>query len=201
MIRHWTRQFALLLAGVLLLPAVRAPGDQESAAHFRLPDLTGREVELFRPEENKATVFLFVATDCPVSNRYAPEARRLFEEFAPRHVAFWLVYADRKESTEAIRRHIQEFNYAVGVVRDPEHRLVKMTGARVTPEAVVFVSSDSGPQMVYRGRIDNRYVDFGKTRPAPTTHDLEEVLREVLAGKPLTLQTTRAIGCFIPKLQ
>ena len=201
MIRDWTRQFVFLLAGVLLLPTVRVPAAQESAAHFRLPNLMGQEVEVFRPGEDRAAVFIFVATDCPISNRYAPEVRRLYQEFSSRHVAFYLVYADRKETAEAIRHHLEEFKYPLGVLRDPEHRLVEMTGAQVTPEAVVFVPGDSGPRMVYRGRIDDLYVAFGKARRAPTTHDLEDVLKEVLAGKPLTLQTTRAIGCFIPKLQ
>ena len=200
MIRHWTRQSALLLASVLLLPAIPVPGAQESAARLRLPNLAGQEVEVFPPGEDKAAVFIFVATDCPISNRYAPEVRRLYEKFASRHVAFYLVYAGRKETVEAIRHHLEAFKYPLGVLRDPEHRLLEMTGAEVTPEAVVFALADSSPRMVYRGRIDNLYVDFGKSRRAPTTHDLEDVLNKVLAGKPLTLQTTRAIGCFIPKL-
>ncbi|MBI1940440.1 MAG: redoxin domain-containing protein [Acidobacteria bacterium] len=199
--RQWRGRFGFSAAGILLLLILTRSGAEEFPAQFRLPDLEGNEVEVFRPDEGKAAVFLFVATDCPISNRYAPEVRRLYEEFASRHVTFWLVYADGKESAEGVRRHLQEFQYPLGVVRDPEHRLVKMTGARVTPEAVVFVPGDSGPRMVYRGRIDDRYVEFGKTRPAPTTHDLEEVLKAIVEGKPLTLQTTRAIGCLIPKLQ
>jgi peroxiredoxin len=187
-----------LVALVLAAPVLG--GNKDTPQQLRLPDLAGREVELFRPRGDKATVFVFVATDCPISNRYAPEVRRLFEKFASRHVAFWLVYADRNETVEAIRRHIQDFKYPLGVVRDSDHALVKMTGVRVTPEVAVFVPGDSTAQMVYRGRIDDRYVDFGKTRPAPTTHDLEQVLAAILEGRPVTPQTTRAIGCFIPKL-
>jgi hypothetical protein len=55
--------------------------------------------------------------------------------------------------------------------------------------------------MVYRGRIDDRYVDFGKTRPAPTNRDLERVLEAILAGKSLSSETTPAVGCFIPDLK
>jgi hypothetical protein len=39
-------------------------------------------------------VLVFVRTDCPISNRYAPELRRLQDRFAPRGMAFWLVYPD-----------------------------------------------------------------------------------------------------------
>jgi len=76
-----------------------------------------------------------------------------------------------------------------------------MTGVQVTPEVVVFVPGRTGQKMVYRGRIDDWYVDFGKARPAPTTHDLEQVLQEIVAGRQVTPETTHAIGCFIADLK
>jgi hypothetical protein len=146
----------------------------------------------------KATVFVFIRTDCPISNRYAPEVRRLNEKFANTGVKFWLVYPDPGESTDVIRHHVKEYHYRLSALRDPEHKLVKITGAQVTPEAAVFLANG---RMVYRGRIDNRYVAFGKTRPSPTARDLEQVLQDILEGKQVTSKTTTAIGCFIPDLQ
>jgi hypothetical protein len=72
-----------------------------------------------------------------------------------------------------------------------------MTGARVTPEVAVF---RPGGRIVYRGRIDDRYVAFGKMRQVPTTRDLEHVLNALLEGKQVANATTVAIGCFIPEL-
>jgi hypothetical protein len=54
--------------------------------------------------------------------------------------------------------------------------------------------------MLYRGRIDDRYVEFGKDRPQPTVRDLERSLEAVLGGKPVPVAKTRAIGCFIADL-
>ena len=56
-------------------------------------------------------------------------------------------------------------------------------------------------KMTYRGRIDDRYVAFGKTRPAPRVHDLEQAIVETLAGKPVTRPRSRAVGCYIPDLR
>ena len=58
-----------------------------------------------------------------------------------------------------------------------------------------------GWRRVYRGRIDDRYVDFGKYRPAPERHDLAEALDSVLAGKPVKIQQTKSIGCAIADLR
>jgi hypothetical protein len=54
-------------------------------------------------------------------------------------------------------------------------------------------------ELLYRGRIDDRYVDFGKRRPEPMTHDLREALEAILAGRPVARPRTEPIGCDIPK--
>jgi peroxiredoxin len=189
--------FPLSVAAILLV-AVAVCADEPAANDLRLPDLDGRQIEPLRAKAAKAIVFIFIRTDCPLSNRYAPEVRRLDNKFAKSGVRFWLVYPDPGESGEIIRNHIKEYEYRLKALRDPEHKLVKITGAQVTPEAAVFLP---GGRMVYRGRIDDRYVALGKARPAPTTRDLEQVLEAILEGKQVTNKTTAAIGCFIPDLR
>jgi hypothetical protein len=114
--------------------------------------------------------------------------------FAPKGVLFWLVYPNPADSPAAIRDHLKAFGYPMRALRDPRHELVELTKATVTPEAAVF---NVAGRIVYRGRIDDRYVDFGVQRPAPTRHDLEDALTAVLAGKPVLHPTTQALGCFI----
>lgn len=188
----------LQFATVALLAAGAALSGQTTTEHLRLTDLGGRSVNPLRATNSKATVFLFVRSDCPISNRYAPEVRRLYEKFAARGVGFWLIYPDPKEAPAAIRRHLGEYEYPIGALRDPSHSLVALTGAKVTPEAAVFV--DRG-KMVYHGRIDDLYVDFGKARRAPTVHDLEQALEAIFAGKPVREASAPAVGCFISDLK
>jgi hypothetical protein len=59
---------------------------------------------------------------------------------------------------------------------------------------------DPSGKMVYRGRIDDRYLTFGKDRPQPTVRDLERSLEAVLAGKPVPVPRTQAIGCILSDL-
>lgn len=188
----------LQFGAVALLAAGAALDGQTAVEHLRLLDLSGRPVNPLQATNSKATVFLFIRADCPISNRYAPEVRRLYEKFAPQGVSFWLVYPDPNEAPAAIRQHLKEFEYPVGALRDPSHSLVTLTGAKVTPEAAVFVGAG---KMVYHGRIDDLYVDFGKARRAPTTHDLEQVLEAILAGKPVHEASAPAVGCFISDLK
>jgi thiol-disulfide isomerase/thioredoxin len=141
------------------------------------------------------TVYVFTTTDCPISNRYAPEIQRLSAKFASK-VRFVLVYPVPADSPALISEHKKKFAYALESVRDADQKLVKMTGVSVTPEAALM----KGSQLLYRGRIDDRYVDFGKDRQKPTRHDLEDALTAVMSGKQIAVKETQAIGCILSDL-
>ncbi len=160
-------------------------------------DLAGNPVD---PFANRApvAVLLFVQTDCPISNRYAPTIARLHARFQPQGVAFYLVYPDRREDADAIRRHREEYDLPGQALRDVQHALVDRVGARVTPEAVVLGERGN---IVYRGRIDDRYMALDQMRPQPTRNDLANALATALAGRPPDPSATEAIGCFIADLQ
>jgi len=154
-------------------------------------------VNPFTKTESKAIVLIFVVNDCPISNRYAPEIRRLSSAFSAQGVVFFIVHPDPDETPAAIRAHAEQYQYSMPILRDPKHVLVKRAGASVTPEAAVFLPNG---QLAYSGRIDNRYADFGKERPAASKHDLEEVLDRVLKGARIGAATrTKAVGCYIPE--
>ncbi len=205
----WKRR--VIIASIALMIVFAASDLEVFAASpsspLQLFDLDGKKVNPLAANNNKATVFVFVRTDCPISNRYAPVLRAIHRQYSTQGVAFWLVYVDPRQEAKAIEQHLREYDYGFGALRDPKHELARLTGAQVTPEAAVFVpgksanTSEPSPRMVYRGRIDDQYVAFGVTRPAATTHDLEDVLKKVLQGQPLKETTTRAVGCFISDLQ
>jgi hypothetical protein len=191
-----------VISGLLLAGCDRdSTATHASTRPAAAPELLGQlEIVNSNPvgDQYKLTVCLFARTDCPISNSYAPEVRRIHEKFAPRSVGFFLVYADPDENRETILKHLKEYSYPFPALRDPKHELVKLTGAKVTPEAAVF---DKDGKLLYRGRIDDRYVDFGKARAAPTQKDLEIALEAILAGKPAPPPGGTAIGCMIPNLK
>ncbi len=141
-----------------------------------------------------AYVLLFVRTDCPITNRYAPELQRISAEFAAQHIPFWLVYPDRTETVSSIRKHIEQYKLPGSPLLDADHKLVARAHASVAPEAAVF---DSSGKLVYHGRIDNRWVDVGRSRPAATVHDLEDAINATLGRMPVAEPQTRAVGCSL----
>jgi hypothetical protein len=166
-----------------------------SAQHSALA-LDGTAADPFQKSAGKIVVLVFVRTDCPISNRYAPT----IQDISARHqdkAAFWLVYPDKSESAEKIIQHEREYSYKLPALRDPQHALVKLAQARVTPEVAVF---DPSRHLMYHGRIDDRYRDFGRARRAPTTHELEDAIRAVLDGHAPP-PSAPGVGCFISDLE
>jgi hypothetical protein len=160
-------------------------------------DLDGKAVDPFATAA-KVRVFIFVRTDCPVSNRYAPELKRLNDEFARRGAAFSLVYADPAQTSEGIRQHIDEYKFPGTVIRDPGHSLVRLAKVTITPEAAVFSSTG---KLLYHGRIDNRYIELGKAMPSPTRRDLEDAIAAALDGRPQPEASAPAVGCYLADVE
>ncbi len=160
-------------------------------------DLTGKQVDPFASRA-RARVFLFVRTDCPITNRYAPELKRISKEFAQQKVDFWMVYPDATQTPASIREHMKEYAFPGAPLLDPSHELVKRAHATVAPEAAVF---DGAGKLLYHGRIDDRYVEIGTARRTAQTHDLENAIAAVLAGKPVAQPETRAVGCALADVE
>ena len=168
-----------------------------AAAPPRVHDLDGNLVDVLTGDGAKAVVLLFVAVDCPISNRYAPELERLERELAPRGVSFFLVYPEPSLEVETARRHTTDFSLRFPALLDREHELVEHTGVEVVPEAAVLGRDGA---VLYRGRIDDRWVDIGTRRPRATTHDLEAAIVAILAGEAPRAASGRAVGCYIEPL-
>ncbi len=191
MLRGNLRQQAVLAAMILLAcPALLRA--QQTAL-----DLEGRQASPFADHSSKVVVLVFLRRDCPVSGRYAPSIQQLSQRYAD-SASFWLVYPDKSDSPEAIRKSVAEYGYRLPVLRDPEHTLVKLGRVQITPEVAVF---DRNHRLVYDGRIDDWYIDLTRARAAPTTHELEDAIHAALAGQSVAHNEVRGVGCYISDLE
>jgi len=166
-------------------------------AQQNVVDLDGRSVSPFAANSAKVVVLVFLRRDCPVSGRYAPVIQQISKRYSG-SASFWLVYPDKSETPQAIRKSVAEFGYRLPVLRDPDHVLVKLGHVQITPEVAVF---DRNHQLMYDGRIDNWYVDLSRARPSPTTHELEDAIRASTAGGAVAPKEVRGVGCYIADLE
>ena len=157
-------------------------------------DIDGRVHRPFDPAGH-VSVLLFVTSDCPISNAYAPEIQSLCQASVARGFRCLLLYEDPGIAASGVRAHRQAYRYArIAAAVDPRGAIAARGGASITPEALVI---DRSGTIRYRGRIDNLYADLGRRRPAATVHDLRDAIDAVLAGRQVSTPRTEALGCYI----
>jgi hypothetical protein len=177
-------RLALLALGAILHPAVV------------VRDVDGVSRTPLKVEKGQVSALIFVTNDCPISNYYSREIRRICDEYAPRGLQCTLVYTDPTLKDTAAAQHARDYGHGnYPKVVDRHRALVEAVGATVTPEVVVIRSDES---IAYRGRIDNYYADLTKPRAQVTEHDWRDALDSVLAGKAVAKPEVPAVGCYIP---
>lgn len=162
---------------------------------FNLLDAAGQRHTAQEWKGARAVVLFFLATECPISSRYAPEINRIVAGFTSRHVVFYGVHSDPGIEAPAVLRYARDFSLNFPVLMDPNQELAAGTGVSVTPTAVIL--SPEG-ELLYRGRIDDRYLDYGKYREANIQPDLRLALEAALAGRKIEPPRTKPIGCALP---
>jgi len=178
---------AALALGTILHPSVS------------LRDTDGIVREPLKVEKGHAAALFFITQDCPISNYYAHEIRRICEDNSKRGLSCALVYVDPTLTDEQVNKHAQDYGHGVYPrIVDRNHDLVKATGADITPTAILI---GPGETIAYRGRIDNFYAALGKPRRMVTEHDLRDAIGSVFDGKPVAKPEAPPIGCYIPDLK
>ncbi len=141
---------------------------------------------------SRIRVEVFLATECPISNRYVPELNRIAGLYQPKGVEMIGYFPERGLAQARLDRWQQDFAPAFPVRRDELAKQARKAGATLTPEVAIF-----GEKLIYRGRIDDRYVSWGKSRREPSRRDLIETLELLIGGKPVSPRFTKTWGCYI----
>ena len=201
--KGWLRRFfvwAIILTGAMHCSARQASSNSQPSLLGELQgqkfsDCYGKIHSAADWSDKRALVFIFLAIDCPVSNRYSPELNSIYSDYAQQGIAIYGVHSDDSVTEGEARAHAREYSLNFPVLLDPSFSLAKLLGAKMTPEAVVL--SRAGVPL-YRGRIDNLYISFGQMRAEPTVKDLRTVLDNIVNGKSQPYRFNAPVGCFIP---
>ncbi|MBI4548655.1 MAG: thioredoxin family protein [Ignavibacteriae bacterium] len=188
-----------LIVLTLLLPLLAFAGELkylrigEEVPSFTLKNVDGKTYTLDSiKKQNKFTVLMYIATECPVSNAYNERMVKLYDTFLKRGVAFVGINSNKQETVDAIATHSKKNSFQFPVLKDEKNIIADAYGAQVTPE--VFVINPQG-KLLYHGRIDDH-----RNPTKVTSNDLTDALEKLLAGKELTLTEPRAFGCTIKRV-
>ncbi len=144
----------------------------------------------------KATVIIFLSTECPISNGYLTTINRLAADFQSRGVNVVGINPNEGCSLRDMAVHRKEFEITFPVLKDAGAVVADELKATHCPEVLVL---DERAEIRYRGRIDDRYTKRGGAAGDVQRHDLMIALQEVLDGKMVTMKSTKVTGCPIAR--
>ena len=144
----------------------------------------------------KATVLVFLSTECPISNGYLSTINRLASDYQPKGVNVVGINSNEGCSLRDMASHKKEFAISFPVLKDAGAIVADELKATHCPEALIL---DDLGKIRYRGRIDDRYAKRGGAAGDVQRQDLLIALQEVLDGKPVTVETTKVTGCPIAR--
>lgn len=191
------RNHAVLLAFVLgISPATADPprvGYPVEA--FSLKTSDGKTFSPAEFKNAKATVVVFLGTECPINNAYLPRLAELHKKYAGQGVQFFGINSNRHDTAENVANHAKKNAMPFSVLKDDGHTAADRFKAERTPEAFVV---DATGKVVYRGRIDDQ-IGYRYRRPAASKNELADAVDDVLAGKAVRVAVTDVEGCFISR--
>lgn len=143
--------------------------------------------------KHKACLLYFFSNTCPVAQRYTGVLLELEKVYAPQGVQFVAVNASPADSIMDMAQYGLDYGITFPIVKDTHGDVSRALGITRTPEVALL---DADHRLVYRGRIDDQF-RLGGVRPSATRDDLKVALDEMLAGKPVSVPTTKSEGCSL----
>lgn len=175
------------------------------APGFSLPGTDGKTYSLASFSEADVLVIVFTCDHCPTAQAYEDRVIQLTKDYESKKVSVVAImpndptsinldelgYTDMGDSFEEMKLRAKEKKFNFPYLYDGENEKVSLAyGPIATPHVFIF---DSKRILRYSGRID----DMEKPTKTPTKQDARNAIDELLAGKTVSVPTTKVFGCSI----
>ncbi len=164
---------------------------------FQLRDYLGAEHALDDWRDKQAVVVVFTGAECPLAKLYGPRLAELAERFKPRGVQFVAIDSNQQDTLAEIAHYARVHKISFPVLKDAGNRVADQFGAIRTPEAFLL---DKERVVRYWGAIDDQY-GVGYARAQVQQDYLGSAIEELLSGKPISTPVTKAVGCYIGRVE
>lgn len=177
------------------LPENRQVGQR--LANFTLKDAsTAKPTSLYSYRGKRAVVLVFLGTDCPVANLYAPRLAELNKAFRDRGVQFLGINSNAHDTPQQVAAHAKEHTLDFPVLKDEGNVVADAALIERTPEVLVL---DGLAMIRYRGAIDDQYGQ-GTRKPTPDHNFLRDALEEIVTGGRVKPTSTPVAGCLLDRV-
>lgn len=185
------RYIAILIGFVFFINSCKNNNGSES---INLETVSGKKFSLKELKNKKAAVFVFLSSQCPLSQAYAKEISAIEKKYAPFNIVFYSVFPPENNSLNEISEFKNKYGLKTECLADPEKKLTLLLKATTTPQAIILSPSE---EILYSGRIDDWAATLSDKRPLIRSHDLDDALNSVVNNREIKIKNTAPVGCLI----
>ena len=162
---------------------------------FDLPGSDGRRHNFADVKGRNGTLVFFTCNHCPYVVGSEDRMKALFDRLEYQGVSMVAIHSNETkdhptDTFEAVIARMKEKGFRWRSLHDAEQFVARAYGAERTPHYFLFGQDG---KLVYSGRQDNSPRDASKAE----THELDDAIADMLAGRPVAVPRTDAIGCNI----
>jgi peroxiredoxin len=169
------------------------PGDK--AINFKLVSTKGKEYSLADFDKYKYLVIFFTCNHCPYVIGSDEVTRATAEKYLKEGVGFVGINSNSEntypeDSYSNMIKRMEAYKFPWAYLYDKDQSVARAYGALRTPHFYVF---NEKRILVYTGRG----VDSPRDTSRMTINNLDQALKELTSGKPVTIPVTNPIGCNV----
>ncbi|MDP1726813.1 MAG: thioredoxin family protein, partial [Bacteroidota bacterium] len=167
----------------------------DTATDFKLKGVDGKMYSLASFKNTKGFLIIFTCNHCPFAQAYESRIIALHKKYAAKGIPVIAINPNDaalvpEDSYPNMVKRSKERKYPFVYLHDATQNIARAYGAKRTPH-VFFL--DAKRTIQYMGTIDDNFEEPTEVKEKY----LENALDAFLAGKPIILTQTKAIGCGI----
>lgn len=191
----------LLATAIFLLASFRPEGGYkvgDKAADFKLTNVDDKKVSLADYKDAKGFIVVFTCNHCPFSIKYEDRIIALDKKYKGKGYPVIAINPnDASQHAEddfaSMKKRAKEKKFTFPYLHDESQATATAYGALRTPHVYVVAKEGNDLVVKYIGAIDDNSDDA----KAVKEKYVENAVDALLAGKPVSPDFTKAIGCTI----
>ena len=173
-------------------------GAEMPKADYKMKDISGKEITLKEAKKKNGLLVMFSCNTCPYVIKNQQRTNEISAYALKNDIGVVLVNSNEAQrsgddSYTAMQQYAKSQGYRWYYTVDQNSTLADAFGANRTPETFLF---NKEGKLVYHGAIDDK--------PGEKVGDrahLKEAINEMVAGKDVSLKTSRSVGCSIKRIK
>jgi len=151
-----------------------------------------------KAQTDSLTVVVFLSPTCPICQNQTFDLKNLYSDFKAKGVGFKGIFpAIEQNKIPELKTFAEKYELDFPLIPDPQLKFASQMGAGITP--TVYLLRNKTNEILYQGKINNRYEEVGKRRQVVTENYLKDAILATLNGQKIRINKTSAVGCIIEK--